>query len=314
MTALVLVGVIGLTTAAEDVESKTIRREDLHIRDPFVVPALEEGVYCLYGTIFPLPDGPGFPVYESKDLETWSGPRAAFRRFDGFWSDRDYWAPEVHAYRGRYYMFASFKAEGVRRGTQILVADTPRGPFRVHSDGPVTPREWECLDGTLYLDGDDAPWMVFCHEWVQVENGEMCAVRLAGDLKRPEGKPVLLFRASEPAWAPKPSRRPLKTVTDGPFLHHGGNGDLVMFWSSFRKGRYVVAVARSRSGDVTGPWTHDPEPLYAEDGGHPMVFRDFDGHLRLCVHQPNGNSRERPVFLYLYEEDGKFTWMASPKP
>ena len=49
-------------------------------------------------------------------------------------------------------MFASFKAAGVCRGTQILVADHPKGPFVPHSDGPVTPRDWECLDGTLYVD------------------------------------------------------------------------------------------------------------------------------------------------------------------
>jgi beta-xylosidase len=299
---------------AGDAESKTVHRKDLHIRDPFVVPAPEEGVYYLYGTLFPLPDGPGFPVYESKDLETWSEPRAAFRRFDGFWADRNFWAPEVHVYRERYFMFASFKAKGVCRGTQILVADTPRGPFQLYSDRPVTPRDWECLDGTLHIDGYGQPWIVFCHEWVQVGDGEMCAVRLTEDLKAARGEPVLLFRASDPAWGPKRSDKPIQAVTDGPFLYRAGNDDLVMFWSSFWKGKYVVAVARSRSGDITGPWTHDPEPLYTNDGGHPMVFRDFDGRLRLSLHQPNRNSQERPVFLYLHDKDGQFTCAAEPKP
>ncbi len=312
MMTLLLAGVMGLATGAGDVESKTIHRKDLHIRDPFVVPAPEDGVYYLYGTIFPLPNGPGFPVYESKDLETWSAPRPAFRKFDGFWADRDYWAPEVHAYRDRYFMFASFNAEDAHRGTQILVADTPRGPFRTHSDGPVTPRDWECLDGTLFIDGDGKPWMVFCHEWTQVGDGEMCAVRMTDDLKQAQGDPVLLFRASGPAWGPKPSGKPIRAITDGPCLYRAGNGDLVMFWSSFWKGKYVVAIARSQSGDVTGPWVHDPEPLYTEDGGHPMIFRDFDGHLRLSLHRPNGGSRERPVFLYLHDRRGQFTCTTEP--
>ena len=43
-------------------------------------------------------------------------------------------------------------------------------------------------------------------------------------------------------------------------------------------------------------------------------FRDFDGRLRLSLHQPNRNSQERPVFLYLHDEDGQFTCTAEPKP
>lgn len=40
------------------------------------------------------------------------------------------------------------------RGTQILRADKPEGPFVPLSDGPVTPADWECLDGTLYVAAD----------------------------------------------------------------------------------------------------------------------------------------------------------------
>lgn len=86
--------------------------------------------------------------------------------------------PERKRYKDKFDMFASFKAKGVCRGTQILIADEPAGPYRFHSDGPVTPREWECLDGTLYFDKKDKPWMVFCHEWLQVGDGEICAMPL----------------------------------------------------------------------------------------------------------------------------------------
>ena len=81
-------------------------------------------------------------------------------------------------------MFVSFKADGVMRGTQILKAESPMGPFLVHSDGPVTPRDWSCLDSTLYVE-DGVPYMVFCHEWSQpgVDDGEMCVIPLTDDLK-----------------------------------------------------------------------------------------------------------------------------------
>jgi len=137
-----------------------IRRQDIQIRDPFVLPMAEEGCYYLFGTTDRNAwDGPGtgFDTYRSRDLETWEGPFPAFRPEPGFWATTQFWAPEVHRYRGRFYLFASFKAPGVCRGTEILVADSPLGPFRPHSRGPVTPPQWECLDGTLVIDDAGKP-------------------------------------------------------------------------------------------------------------------------------------------------------------
>lgn len=277
----------------------------IHIRDPFVLPVEAEHQYYLYGTRGPeawTSAAHGTDYYTSRDLQHWDGPFPAFQPPAGFWADRNFWAPEVHAYRGRYYMFITFKAEGVRRGTQILVADSPRGPFLPISDGPATPRDWECLDGTFFVDDENQPWMIFCHEWVQVGDGEICAVRLSDDLKMPVGQPVLLFRASEAPWAEEiNSKNRRGYVTDGPTLYRMTNGDLLMLWSSFRNGEYAVGVARSESGGVLGPWQQIPEPLYDADGGHCMVFRTFDGELRLAFHRPNPSPHERPYFVPLRE-------------
>jgi hypothetical protein len=50
-------------------------------------------------------------------------------------------------------------------------------------------------------------------------------------------------------------------------------------------------------GQLPGPWQQDPRPLYNQDGGHCMTFRDFDGKLWLSFHHPNGHLDERPMFL-----------------
>ncbi|MCA9911573.1 MAG: family 43 glycosylhydrolase, partial [Anaerolineae bacterium] len=173
-----------------------LKNTDIHIRDPFVLPVMAEKQYYLYGTTGPeawTSSASGIDFYTSDDLQNWNGPFPAFRPLAGFWSDRNYWAPEVHYYRGVYYLFATFKAEGVCRGTQILAADSPRGPFLPINTGPSTPRDWECLDGTLFVDANEQPWMIFCHEWVQVGDGEICALRLSGDLKTTVGQPHVLF-------------------------------------------------------------------------------------------------------------------------
>ena len=280
---------------------------DIHIRDPFVLPVAAEQRYYLYGTRGPevwAQAATGLDYYTSPDLECWEGPFPAFRPSAGFWADRNFWAPEAHAYRGRYYLFASFKAEGARRGTQILAADSPQGPFEPISEGPVTPSDWECLDGTLFVDAGDQPWIVFCHEWVQVGDGEICARRLSDDLSAVVDAPRVLFRASEAPWAHELNSKGRRGyVTDGPWLHRLTSGALLMLWSSFGDGGYTVGLARSASDDIAGPWQQLPAPLYADDGGHCMVFRAFDGQLWLALHRPNRSPDERPQFIPLRESE-----------
>jgi arabinan endo-1,5-alpha-L-arabinosidase len=278
---------------------------EIHIRDPFVLPIDAEKLYYLYGTRGSeawTSSATGIDYYTSSDLETWEGPFPAFRPPSGFWADRNFWAPEVHFYQGRYYMFASFKAEGVPRGSQILAADSPKGPFLAISEGAITPPDWECLDGTFFLDAKQQAWIVFCHEWVQVGDGEICAMPLSYDLKTATAAPSLLFRASEAPWAEELNSKGRRGyVTDGPWMHRLDNGELLMFWSSFCHGDYAVGIAKSASGELLGPWEQIAKPLYEGDGGHCMTFRGFDGQLYVAFHRPNPNPNERPQFLPLVE-------------
>ncbi|MBI9048768.1 MAG: family 43 glycosylhydrolase [Anaerolineaceae bacterium] len=279
---------------------------DIHIRDPFVVPVSLQRRYYMYGTMGEytwLDHAVGFDCYVGDDLEKWAGPFPVFRPSEDFWSDRSFWAPEVYTYAGRFYMFASFKAEGVCRGTQILVADSALGPFIPLSEKPVTPSDWECLDGTLHIDEVGKPWMVFCHEWVQVGDGEICAIPLSEDLSIAVGDPIKLFSASQAAWAIELNSKGRKGyVTDGPWMHHLPNGELLILWSSHGSGGYSIGVARSTSGQLKGPWSQDKQPLYSKDGGHCMTFRDFEGNLWLSLHHPDGFPNERPKFIPLDEE------------
>lgn len=276
-----------------------MRRTEIRIRDPFILTERETGTYYMYGTT-DLGEGyrafSRFSVYLSRDLEEFEGP---FPVFDGeragFWATMDYWAAEVHRYRGKYYLFGSFKAPGRCRGTQILVSDTPRGPFLPISDDQQTPQGWECLDGTLWVEGG-TPYLVFCHEWLQCVNGEIWAVALTEDLTRAKSEPFLLFRAGDhpSVGAPDDAFSPACRVTDGPFLYRLENGLIRMIWSSFASGRYQVLEAEAEH--LHGSWRHLP-PRFAFDGGHAMIFTDFGGKRYLSLHRPNTPPDERPVFL-----------------
>jgi beta-xylosidase len=277
-------------------------RDDIQIRDPYIL--VSEGEYWMYGTTDPDPWNPpaqGFDAFRSRDLVSFDKAHPVFRPPADFWADRNFWAPEVHLYAGSYFMFASFKAEARRRGTQILRSPSPAGPFSIHSPDPVTPTEWECLDGTLWVE-DGRPWIVFCHEWVQIGVGTVCALPLRDDLTAGEGEPSELFRADEAAWA-RPHNDRGDFITDGPFLYRTRGGELLMLWSSAGDSGYAVGIARSESKSLAGPWKQEDEPLYGRDGGHAMIFRDLSGELILSLHSPNNTPNERPLFVPLEERD-----------
>lgn len=282
-----------------------LKSKDIRIRDPFILPEKDSKTYFLYGTTDENVwdgKGTGFDAYQSRDLINWEGPFQAFRPDETFWADHHFWAPEVHFYNEKYYMFATFKAEGKCRGTQILVAQDPLGPFTPLTTEPITPRNWECLDGTLFIDNEGDPWMVFCHEWLQVQDGEMCAIPMSKDLKFATGEPVVLFSASEANWTVPMDE--VNYVTDGPYLYRNKKGELLMLWSSKGEKGYALGVSRATSGNILGSWIHDSQTLFDKDGGHGMVFETFEGQLMLVIHEPNDTPNERPVFFSMEEKSG----------
>lgn len=281
---------------------------DIHIRDPFIFA--EDGTYYLYGTRANHPLGPrqgeGLDVYTSKDLEDWTEPYECFTRPENFWGTMNFFAPEVHKWKGKYYMFASFKGETHVCASQTLVADSPMGPFLPVEEEATTPAGWSCVDGTLFVDDDGKPWMVFCHNWTQIDDGTIDAIPLSDDLGHAIGEPILLFPASAAKWVFSLKSEDGYYVTDGCFFHRLPNGKLIMLWSSFAKGTgYAQSYAVSESGTLKGPWKQEETPFYTKDGGHGMLFKAFDGKLKLVMHQPNGDPYERPrIFDIIETEDG----------
>ena len=267
---------------------------DINIRDPFVLT--HNGKYYMYGSR--AVEQFGFDVYISSDLENWSEPKSIFERTEDFWGVKDFWAPEVHEYNGKFYMFATFKPENSFRGTAILACDTPDGKFTPWSDGMITPPEWSSLDGTFYVE-DGVPYMIFCHEWMQIGNGVVCAVKLTPDLKKADGEPFVLWSAGDASWV-RSVKDEGNFVTDGPFVVKH-NGKLCCIWASFVKGgNYCEGIAYSDNGKLNGKWTVSDNLIFDDDGGHGMIFTALDGEEYFIFHKPNHPSTaERPVLISL---------------
>lgn len=295
---------------------------DIHIRDPYILADEATGTYYMYQSMSYRDsigkEVGGVGVSKSKNLKTWEGPVKVFSVPSDNWITGRVWAPEVHEYKGKYYLFATLNSDiewkkeqpnwpkFTFRGTQIFWSDSPEGPFKPFSRLPHTPMDRMALDGTLWIE-DGKPYMVYCHEWVQIADGTMELVELADDLSIPVGKSVTLFCASAADWSTgtvNPAPLPVSYVTDGCFLYKTKTGKLLMIWSSFMNGEYALGIAESATGKITGPWKQQKKPLFSQNGGHGMIFRTFDGKLCITFHGPNSPGGAERAHIFEIEDTG----------
>lgn len=263
----------------------TRKTSEIAIRDPYVL--VYGNLYFMYGTGAATTIGYG--CYVSEDLENWAGPVNVFVAEEGFDGTKNFWAPEAHYYNGQFYLFATYYAESTgHRGTSVFRSESPLGPFEEISDGHITPKDWDSIDGTLYVDDGGQPWMIFVHEWTSMPDGigDISAAKLSPDLSSFITEPVSLFRAKPVIWA-------TGNITDGPFVYKTKTGKLLMLWSTTGVNGYSVGIAQSLNGAIDGAWKHQPEVLYPfsdyfkYDGGHAMLFEALDGRLMMAIHSPN---------------------------
>jgi len=310
------------------VPAATVSGDSFRIRDPFVLADAKTRTYYLYGAGNYLGEtnvAASVWVRTSRDLKAWSAPRTVMT------APRDIqcvWAPEVHEYKGAYYLFAtlkefpdpkrplvmmgptpdwSSKMGGLWKSwhaTWIYRAERPEGPFLPVSDKAVTPSGWIALDGTL-AEQDGKPYLVFTHDWAQVADGTIELAPLKDDLSGLAGSPRTIIRASTI------SPGTMNGVTDGPFVYRSPkSGKLFITWSThnpaklrLKQGGYCVVSSESASGRLEGPWVNH-RIIFDANGGHGMVFRAFDGQLKFVLHNPELWGSER-FAIYDFTDDGE---------
>ena len=242
ITAFVLLAMVA--AAAESPPVRTIRLADERLRDSCIwADPATKTYYLVTASNRRGPNHrPAVVAYTSKDLERWDGPRVIFEIPENFWTTRGIWAPELHAYRGKFYLFLTFDSNEplpeqwrdwlprVRRGSQVLVGDSPLGPFTPFANHSTLPVDMMTLDGTLFVE-DGVPYMVFCHEWVQIKDGTIEYVQLTDDLSATVGEPKRLFHGSDAAWSKREEPWGCH-VTDGPWFYRTKTGKLLLLWSS----------------------------------------------------------------------------------
>lgn len=291
LSAIILFSAVAITSNASG--TYPYNTEEILVRDPSIL--VYDGLYYMYGTGLATTSGYGCRV--SPDLKNWSEPYNVFVADSDFDAAGDFWAPECHYYEGSFYLLATYRSKTTGfRGTSVFKSSSPLGPFEEISDGHITPHTSDNIDGTLYIDENNTPWMVYVSEWTSADDGigRMSAAKLSDDLSSFISKPKEIFRADDAPWA--------SFVTDGPFLYKTEKGTLLMLWSTNSHEGYCVGIARSDNGKINGNWSQQLTRVYskafflnannAHDGGHPTLFTDLDGKLMMSMHAPNSSEGE----------------------
>lgn len=289
---------------------KNIPLDSIRLSDPCILADKKTNMYYMTGT--------GGLLWKSPDLKLWEGPFEVAKTDPNSWMGPKpmIWAAELHTYKDKYYYFATFTNQAVmidtvgtnvieRRASHILVSDKPDGPYVPMKDPTYLPANMPTLDGTFWVDTDGKPYMVYCYEWLQNNDGTIEKIELKPDLSGSVGEGKLMFRASESPW----SREKLdgkvgpNRVTDGPWLFHTGTGRLGMIWTSWIYDVYTQGVVYSESGTLDGPWIQEKDPITPPNFGHGMMFQTFDGQWLMSVHSHKSINGHFVRIPHLFEID-----------
>ena len=271
-----------------------MKREDLHIRDPFVF--CRDGKYYLLGTTGDdcWNKGSNLLLYESTDLENFS-QKCVMVKGDYLNGYTNIWAPELHEYEGRYYLIFSVYRDDKGRGSIIFVSDDINGEFKPLTGEYITPEKWGCLDATLFVYKGE-PYLCFSNEWTTPITGDgdgsLFIAKLSRDLKTIADKPRKIISGKYSGFALEINERNevFGYVAEGPYLYEE-NGNVVLLWSTFTKTGYSVIKSVSKNG-IYGEYEFEKK-IFEKDGGHCMRFKAFNGKTLITLHQPNLSPNER---------------------
>ncbi len=139
--AIALAGGAWAQNAAQPVRND-IPLDSIRLSDPFILADGPSQTYYMTGT--------GGKLWKSKDLKKWTGPYTVAKTDPKSWMGPEpmIWAAELHAYKGKYYYFATFTNKAVklgegleRRACHVLVSDRPDGPYVPMTDSVYLPAD-----------------------------------------------------------------------------------------------------------------------------------------------------------------------------
>ncbi|HEY0547352.1 MAG TPA: family 43 glycosylhydrolase [Pyrinomonadaceae bacterium] len=228
---------------------------------------------------------PEFPLLHSRDMVNWEQVGAVFAKRPA-WSTGNYWAPEISAYRGRYFVFYVGHKKGGSLCVAMASANRPSGPYTDH--GPLVCQDAGSIDAMAVTDEGGARYLI----WKEDGNSRnqptpIWAQRLSDDGAKLTGERKEILR-NDAAWEAQLVEGPFVLRRDGWFyLFYSGNA------CCGRECNYALGVARSRK--LLGPYEKNPaNPILKGNEawkcpGHGSIVETAKGRDFLLYHAYNAS-------------------------
>ena len=228
---------------------------------------------------------PHFPLLHSRDLVNWNIVGSVLTEKPS-WAKGDFWAPEIIADKGRYFVYYTARRDDGKgkKGTlcvAVAFAKVPLGPYT--DNGPLVCQEIGSIDAFFVRDENDKPYLIWKEDgndrqqptWLYAQQLDESGTKLLG-------KPKKLFRNTE-GWE--------NHVVEGSYIVRR-NGWFYHFYSGNaccgRGCNYALGVARSKT--LLGEWEKNPgNPVLAANQtwqcpGHGSIVTTSDGRDFLLYH------------------------------
>lgn len=314
---------------AQDTEKKLYTNPVSNITgigDPFVLT--HDGMYYMYCTSA---IKRGFYVWTSRDLVNWDKQGLALsNETPGVLGVNRFWAPEVVAYKGNFYMTYSAGDTDNELKICLAVSDDPLGPFKNYAS-PWFEHELSHIDATIFFD-DSKAYTYFVRDCSSnYVNGrstsQIFVAQLSDDLKTFVTEPKLVITPDQP-WEDVNGTR---LWNEGPYvLKHEGKYIMTYSANGYNTNEYCVGYATA--DNPFGPWIKAAEnpilkanmSIGVSGPGHNSFAYSPDGtemfmiyHAHTFPEKPSGNRAvyiDRVSFVNgMIEVDGP-TKSAQPYP
>lgn len=267
-----------------------------YFADPFVLRVEDD--YYAYGTgkAGARLAGREFEVLHSRDLVRWTSVGGALEPLPDA-ALTDYWAPEVAAHDGRYWMYYSAGTGDQGHRLRVAVADRPEGPF-ADCGVDLTPDEPFSIDAHPFRDSDGQWYLYYAVDRLDGDRvGTSVVVDRLLDMTRLAGSATAVVQPTADWQVFQRGREMYGQVYDwhtceGPFIvPHDGR-----YWCLYSGGPWeaeTYGVSYVVGDTPTGPWRAPPVdgpvvlttvPGQVIGPGHNSVVRGPDEQLWVVYH------------------------------
>ena len=165
------------------------------------------------------------------------------------WCTDCFWAPEVVARDGKYYMYYTAKNRNDSLRIGLAVSDAPDGPFEDVKNEPLFDFGYAAIDANVFLDDDGKNYLYYSRDCSEnrddyMKKSEIYGVALSADLLSVEGEAVKLL-TPEQRWEKAPGDT---WWNEGPeMLKHDGRYYMTYSANFFASPSYSLGYAVSDS-------------------------------------------------------------------